>query len=68
MSNHCNCSVTDINTMLCPIIINSITIEFTMHTSCYCIIDLLCVNKTDVYNKVTDMYLSVTLICIIFTE
>ena len=26
-----------------PIKVNSITIELTVHTSCYCIFDLLCV-------------------------
>ena len=29
--------------MLCPIEVNSNTIELTVHTSCYCILDLLCV-------------------------
>ena len=33
----------DINTMLCPIKVNSNTIEITVHPSCYCILDLLCV-------------------------
>ena len=33
----------DINIMLCPIKANSNTIELTVHTSCYCILDLLCV-------------------------
>ena len=33
-----------INFMLCPINVNSnITIELTMHTSCYWFLDLLCV-------------------------
>ena len=31
------------NTMLCPIKVNSNTIELTVHTSCYCVLDLLCV-------------------------
>ena len=31
----------DVNTMLCPIKVNSYTIELTVHTSCYCILDLL---------------------------
>ena len=35
--------IDDINTMLCPIIINSNTIELTVHTSWYCVLDLLCV-------------------------
>ena len=30
--------------MLCPIKVNSKTIELTVHTSCYCVLDLLCVN------------------------
>ena len=29
--------------MLCPIKVNSNTIELTVHTSFYCILDLLCV-------------------------
>ena len=29
--------------MLCPIKINSDTNELTVHTSCYCVLDLLCV-------------------------
>ena len=55
MSNYCNCFVKDkmkcilmkftddINTMLCPIIVNSNTIKLTVHTSCYWDLDLLCV-------------------------
>ena len=35
---------TYLNAMLCPIKVNSSTIELTMHTSCYCVLDLLCVN------------------------
>ena len=31
--------------MLCPIEVNSSTIELTVHTSCYCILDLLCDTK-----------------------
>ena len=30
--------------MLCPIKVNSNTIELTVHTSSYCILDLLCIN------------------------
>ena len=30
--------------MLCPIKVNSETIELTVHTSCYSVLDLLCVN------------------------
>ena len=29
--------------MLCTIKVNSNTIELTVHTSCYCVLDLLCV-------------------------
>ena len=29
--------------MLCPTILNSNTIELTVHTSCYWVLDLLCV-------------------------
>ena len=29
--------------MLCPIKVNSNTIKPTVHTSCYCVLDLLCV-------------------------
>ena len=29
--------------MLCPIKSNSNTIELTVHTYCYCVLDLLCV-------------------------
>ena len=35
----------DINTMLCPIRFNSNTIELTVHTACYCVLDLLCVMR-----------------------
>ena len=28
--------------MLCPIKVNSNTIELRVHTSCYCVLDLLC--------------------------
>ena len=31
--------------MLCPIKVNSNTIDLIMHTSCYCVLDLLCVKK-----------------------
>ena len=31
--------------MLCPIKVNSNTIELTVHTSCNCILDLLCVTS-----------------------
>ena len=31
--------------MLCPIKVNSNTIELTVHTSCYCVLDLLCVKS-----------------------
>ena len=32
-----------INTVLCAIKVNSNTIELITHTSCYCVLDLLCV-------------------------
>ena len=32
--------------MSCPIKVDSNTIEFTMHTSCYLVLDLLCVNNS----------------------
>ena len=31
--------------MSCPIESNSNTNEFTVHTSCYCVLGLLCVNQ-----------------------
>ena len=36
--------VTLYNTMQCPVKVNSNTIELTVHTSCYCVLDLLSVN------------------------
>ena len=27
------------NTMFCPVKVNSITIELTVHTYCYCVVD-----------------------------
>ena len=36
--------IIDIHTMLYPIKIYSNTIELSVHTSCFCILDLLCVN------------------------
>ena len=33
--------------MSCPIKVNSTTIEPTVHTSCYCVLDLLCVTTRD---------------------
>ena len=35
-----------INTLSCSINVNSSTIELTVHTSCYYMLDLLCVNIT----------------------
>ena len=35
--------------MLCPIKVNSNTIELTAHTSCYCVLDLLCVTLSFVW-------------------
>ena len=37
----------DINTMSCPIKINSNTIKLTVHTSCCFVFDLLCVNHSN---------------------
>ena len=36
-----------INTFFCPIKVNSNTMELTVHTSCYYVLDLLCVITTD---------------------
>ena len=33
------------NTMLCPIKVNSDTIELIVHISCYCVLDLLSVKR-----------------------
>ena len=35
--------------MSCPIKVNSDTIELTVHTSCYWVLDLLCVTTLDIY-------------------
>ena len=37
--------------MLCPIKVNSNTIELTVQTSCYCVLDLLCVKPTLVFQQ-----------------
>ena len=34
--------------MPCPIKVNSDTLELTVHTSCYCVLDLLWVSNFDV--------------------
>ena len=44
--------------MSCPIKVNSNTIELTVHTSCYCVSDLLCVTFL-----VLDADLNATLKC-----
>ena len=36
----------DINTMSCPNKVDSNTIELTVHTYFYCVVDLLCVKTT----------------------
>ena len=36
----------DINAMLCPIEDNNNTIELTVHTYCYWVLDLLCVKMS----------------------
>ena len=38
----------DINTMSCPIKVNSDTIELTVHTSCCCVEDLLYVKSNEI--------------------
>ena len=48
--------VIDINTMSCPFKVNSNTIELSVHTSCYCVLDLLCVQGK---NLVTLFYIDV---------
>ena len=35
--------------ILCPIKVNSNTIEFTAHTFCYCVLDLLCANTSSLF-------------------
>ena len=35
--------------MSCPIKVNSNTIELTVHTSCYCVLDLLCVRHLNTF-------------------
>ena len=35
--------INDINTISCPIKVNSNEIKLTVHTYCYCVLDLLCV-------------------------
>ena len=37
--------------MLCPIKVNINKIELKVHTSCYCVLDLLCVTITKRQNK-----------------
>ena len=32
--------------MSCPIKVNSNTLELSVHTSCYCVLDLLCVRTS----------------------
>ena len=35
---------------MCPIKSNSNTIELTVHTSCYCFLDLLCVSRAKIHS------------------
>ena len=42
--------------MLCPIIFNSNTIELTILTSCYWVLDLLCVRKLLIEQEHTTMW------------
>ena len=37
--------------MLCPIKVNSNTIELTVHTSCYWVLGLLCVKQKSIHRK-----------------
>ena len=37
--------------MLCPIKVNSNTIKLTVQASCYCVLDLLCVNCQKIVKK-----------------
>ena len=46
----------DINTMLCPIKTNSNTIEHSVHTSCFQVLDLLCVNKDIIFSLAKDFF------------
>ena len=37
--------------MSCPIKVHSNTIELTVHSSCYCVLDLLCVKVNNLNTK-----------------
>ena len=37
--------------MSCPIKVNSNTIELTVHTSCYCILNLICVGSSNLSSR-----------------
>ena len=41
--------------MLCPIKVNSTTIELKVNTSRYCFLDLLCVNKFEKHSSVAEI-------------
>ena len=45
--------------MLCPIEVNSNTIGLTVHTSCYCILDLLCFNKMAFYLELKSIFYNI---------
>ena len=36
--------------MSCPIKVNSNTVELTVHISCYCVLDILCVILNDSFH------------------
>ena len=50
-----------INTVLSLIIVNSYTSEFTVHPSCYCILDLLCLKEKQLHGlpkvEITHLFL-----------
>ena len=52
--------------MSCPIKVNGNTIVLTVHISCYCVLDLLCVTflfTTDFYDCATKLRMVVFLEC-----
>ena len=61
LENNVKSVMNSINTMLCSIKVNSIKIELTVHISCYCVLDLLCVTcelpwQFDFFAKVLMLY------------
>ena len=53
-----------INTMSCPIKVNRNTIKLTMHTSCYWVLDLLCVIGRISCSTYGSIYKNITGFCI----